>query len=599
MNGIRLHLLAVPHTITNSQFSHCAFTGKVQRFSPMMRSRGFEVFHYGNEGSESGANQDFQIFSKEEWRTYRILSLRHLHKDLTEEDAIRRIEDPKEFVGELANWSTPLYEEFNRRLKPLLKENYRSPQTDIVCIPLGNSYDTALANEQYTVVETGIGYNGSCKDYRIFESYCWLNRTLGKDDLSPPNYWFVIPNYYDIHEFSYRPDPVPNRIGFLGRIIDNKGCTIINEVAKRFPHVEIFMCGQGNPTPFLREPNVVYKPPIHGKERQEYLGSCAAVLTLTKYLEPFCGVNVEAQLCGTPVISHDHGGMVETIEQYKSGVKCHTLAEICAGVKMALDGRFNRAYIRKRATEMFDMYNLAYKYEYVFRTVLEIPKFRGWYSPNQYLGKLCNDYEPQKLRIALLLQGNVHNVSKTGPLFKNNVKNMHEMDVYLGHNTELQEDLTECKSLLELAGFVDEPIQYLHDYTQYPGLRSDTNLHTMLTRFINRSRVQQCLEQSTKSYDFVVSCFVNTQIDEFLHLECLPKDDNRIFVPMGDDWNGLNYRIAIGTPNAMQKYMTLYENLVPLLKKGCIPHPETLMQAHVLDVGLEVTRIRLAYKTLM
>jgi len=84
MTDIRLHILAIPYTITNSEYSHDAFTGKVQKFSPMMRSRGFEVFHYGNEGSVSGANKDFQIFSKEEWQQYRIKSLIHLHKELTE-----------------------------------------------------------------------------------------------------------------------------------------------------------------------------------------------------------------------------------------------------------------------------------------------------------------------------------------------------------------------------------------------------------------------------------------------------------------------------------------------------------------------------------
>ena len=29
---MKLHLLALPHTVTRADFSHCAFTGKVQRF---------------------------------------------------------------------------------------------------------------------------------------------------------------------------------------------------------------------------------------------------------------------------------------------------------------------------------------------------------------------------------------------------------------------------------------------------------------------------------------------------------------------------------------------------------------------------------------
>jgi len=81
MSKIRLHLPSIPHTITCSEFSHCAFTGKVQRFSPMMRSRGFEVFHYGVETSESGADKDIQIFTKQEWHMLRIESCKIIHPD--------------------------------------------------------------------------------------------------------------------------------------------------------------------------------------------------------------------------------------------------------------------------------------------------------------------------------------------------------------------------------------------------------------------------------------------------------------------------------------------------------------------------------------
>ena len=63
---IRLHILAIPYTITNDEYSHDAFTGKVQRFSPMMRSRGYEVYHYGVEGSESNATKDIQLLTKDE-----------------------------------------------------------------------------------------------------------------------------------------------------------------------------------------------------------------------------------------------------------------------------------------------------------------------------------------------------------------------------------------------------------------------------------------------------------------------------------------------------------------------------------------------------
>jgi hypothetical protein len=80
---IRLHLLAVPHTITRSEYSHCAFTGKVQRFSPMMRSVGFEVYHYGIESSDSGADKNFNILSINEWKRLRIESYKSLNPDVS------------------------------------------------------------------------------------------------------------------------------------------------------------------------------------------------------------------------------------------------------------------------------------------------------------------------------------------------------------------------------------------------------------------------------------------------------------------------------------------------------------------------------------
>ena len=52
---MRLHLPAIPLTITSAAYSHCDFTGKALRFPRMMMSLGYEVYHYGVEGSESDA----------------------------------------------------------------------------------------------------------------------------------------------------------------------------------------------------------------------------------------------------------------------------------------------------------------------------------------------------------------------------------------------------------------------------------------------------------------------------------------------------------------------------------------------------------------
>jgi len=385
-NNIRLHLPAIPYTITNEFYSHDAFTGKVQRFAPMMRSRGFEVYHYGVETSDVDADKNIELFTKAEWNELRIKTFMFVDTKLTLEEATKKNDDPTYLVNGLSNWSSPLCIEFNRRLRIKLQEHYRSTATDIVCIALGRSYEDALSGLNYVAVETGIGYSGSYKDYRIFESYSWLSSTLGHQQIQPPNYWFVVPNFYNIDDFALSLTPTVKKVGFFGRIEGVKGVNVIVEIAKRLPDVQFVLCGQGDPKPFLTQPNIVYKPPIHGAERSEFLGSCCAILCPSQYAEPFCGVSAEAQICGTPVICCDHGALPENVENFRTGLRCHTLADYCKGVQMAVDNKFDRTYIRERAVRLFDMYKLAHNYEYILKTILDVhtPGVNGWYAQKSH-----------------------------------------------------------------------------------------------------------------------------------------------------------------------------------------------------------------------
>jgi glycosyltransferase involved in cell wall biosynthesis len=386
---IRLHILAIPHTITADEYSHCAFTGKVLRFSPMMISRGFEVYHYGVETSEPNATKNIDLLTKKEWDELRVLSYKKLYPALAQEEINHKINDKKTFIGELAFLNTPLYEEFNKRLRISLHEHYRGTTTDIICLPFGKAHDAAIKDFNGISVETGIGYPDSYLKYRIFESYAQLHSVLAKENTQNQNYWFVVPNYYNVLEWPLSLTP-KCQIGFFGRICHIKGCDVFVEVAKKFPHIDFILCGQGNPDPYLkRSPNILYRPPLHSDERGKFLSNITALLVPSYYVEPFCGVNVEAQLCGTPVITVDNGAFTETIEPFKTGVLCHTLSDYCNGIQMALDGKFDREYIGTRARKLYDMYNVAKKYEYSFKNILEIHNGNnGWYSNECFLDLL-------------------------------------------------------------------------------------------------------------------------------------------------------------------------------------------------------------------
>lgn len=387
---IRLHLIGIPYTITRQEFSHDAFTGKVCRFSPMMKSLdSFEVYHYGVEGSESGADEDIQLLTRAEWDELRIQSKIFLNNKLTREQAIAEINDHTALIGDLANFNTPLFAKFNEKLKPKLQKHFRSPTKDIVCLPqLLDSYISAVDTTKYPTIEVGIGYSGAKAPYRIYESYSWMAQCLGKEDRNPNNYYYVVPHSFDINEFVYRPIPEERKIGFLGRISDFKGCNVIVEIAKRFPDVEFVLCGQGKDyKKYLSQPNIKYLPPISGRERSDFLGSLCAMIQPTNYLEPFGCSIVEAQLCGTPVITTDWGGPTETVKHLKTGLRCHTLADFCYGVELAINGKFDRDIVRKRAVKKYDMFKVAPYYEYIFRSVLDIwtPGKNGYFSPDCHM----------------------------------------------------------------------------------------------------------------------------------------------------------------------------------------------------------------------
>ena len=81
---------------------------------------------------------------------------------------------------------------------------------------------------------------------------------------------------------------------------------------------------------------------------------------------------------------------METVEQGKTGLRCHTLADLCRGVEMAIAGKFDRQYIHDRAVRLYSMYTQAGQYRYIFETMLDVYRSEknGWYSPDTHIGAL-------------------------------------------------------------------------------------------------------------------------------------------------------------------------------------------------------------------
>jgi glycosyltransferase involved in cell wall biosynthesis len=97
----------------------------------------------------------------------------------------------------------------------------------------------------------------------------------------------------------------------------------------------------------------------------------------TTYIEPFGNVAVEAQGCGTPVISTDWGAMTETVEHGKTGFRCRMLSEFVEAATKV--DQLDYAYIRERAQRLYSLETIAERYDRYFRRLLTLWD-RGWYA---------------------------------------------------------------------------------------------------------------------------------------------------------------------------------------------------------------------------
>lgn len=362
-----LHIIGLHHTICDTRFDHCAFTGKVRRFSPMMQMYGYHTVEYSNGESMSNASEQIQILTEKELF------------DLLPGPAVERMGPNSIAYGK--NWA-----EFNKRLIERLGERVRNG--DIVCHPFGPVHDTVpdlFPNAFH--VETGIGYHAEdfCK-FRIFESYAVMHYLQGRQKMPDGkngrigrDYEWVIPNYYDVSEWEQN-DKHGDYLVYFGRITEDKGLHIVREIAAH-QDIPVKVYGLGDPSQFMG-PNMEYLGSVEGtKNKSEILRGARAILMPTRYIEPFGGSGVEAMLCGTPVLSSDFGCFAETVEHGKTGYRCHTLGDWLEAVK-AVD-RLDRKYISERARSLYGYEPVGAKYNAAFMQIVELSD-KGWYSKRSW-----------------------------------------------------------------------------------------------------------------------------------------------------------------------------------------------------------------------
>jgi glycosyltransferase involved in cell wall biosynthesis len=370
-----LHVLGLAHTKTNREFMACAYTQKVYKLCKMMMARGYDVYHYGAEGSNPECTENVEVLSD-------AVQLECYHGYDWKKEPFRH--NPADLA----------YQTFD--INAIREIKKRALPGDLLLISMGNYQkpisDALLASGSIypgRVIEMGIGYTGVFTDRRIFESYAWMHYIYGQLDPTNSggangcNYDVVIPNYYDPDDFEFRTEK-DDYFLYIGRLIGRKGVHIAAQLCQRIG-ARLVIAGQGTIETVRAcigdiPPYVEFVGYADAEKRSQLMSHAKAVIVMTEYLEPFGGVNVEAMMCGTPVITSDWGGFPETNQHGVTGYRCHTMDQMVWAAKNV--DKLDPVKIREYAVNNYSLDRISRMYDEYFKMVDDLDK-AGWYELHQ------------------------------------------------------------------------------------------------------------------------------------------------------------------------------------------------------------------------
>jgi len=254
-------------------------------------------------------------------------------------------------------------------------------------------------------MEFGVGYAGIFTPYRVFESYSHMHLLYGKiygENANGQFYDTVIPNYFDPDDFPYSRIK-DDYFFFIGRLISRKGVQLAHQTAKA-AGVKLVIAGQGvheyipggkgrkgQQTKLVTKDFTLeggdfeYVGTVDVKRRGELMSRAKAVFVPTYYIEPFGGVNIEAQMCGTPVITTDFGAFTETVLEGITGFRCRTFNEFVSAAKKV--GDLDPEDCREWAVKNYSLDRVRWLYQAYFEQLYDLWDI-GFYAESEF-----RDYE--------------------------------------------------------------------------------------------------------------------------------------------------------------------------------------------------------------
>ena len=381
----RFHIMGLPHTVTNSEYTGCAYTQKTLKFGKMMKARGHEIIHYGHEDSNLICDEHVTVTT---------------NKDL--EKAYGNYDWRKNFFK--FDMNDHAYQTFyNNTIREVGK---RKQKHDFLLPFWGWGHKPVCdAHNDMIVVEPGIGYaEGQFAQWRIYESYAIRSAIGGHQAVGTCKenwYHIVIPNCFDPSEFEYSKKK-DDYFLFMGRVYPGKGIDIVWQVCEKMG-LKLKIAGQGNLEEFgYKEiPGQIEKVGyLNSEQRKKMLAKAKGFWLPSMFNEPFGGASIEALFAGCPIITTDWGSHAENNLHGVTGFRCRTFDEFCWAAKNI--DKINPQDCRDWAMANFTMDRIGDMYEHYFQMVMDVHTGKGWYQEHPERKELdwLNRYYPKGVKIA-------------------------------------------------------------------------------------------------------------------------------------------------------------------------------------------------------
>lgn len=375
-NKSKVHLVSIPYSITNKDYSCCAFTQNILKFIDMMKND-CEMLHYGHslsdvscENVEVTNEKDFELSFGKDWQTYFKTGW---------------------FKYGDKNKHLPIYEIFEERVVVELAK--RLSYGDKILFWWGsghiNIYDCFVdKREKYALVEPAIGYPQVLeKTFKAYASHTAMASHLGKIDSDFVDWnQRVIPHYFDLDDFEFSVK-TEDYFVFLHRITYAKGFDLVLQLARDLGF-NLKVAGQGSLEDYDIPDNVEYLGSVGVEERKKLLSKSKGMLMPTMYLEPFGMSGVEALLSGTPTITTDFGAFSEWNLHGLTGYRCKRYDEFVWAINNI--DKIDRNFCREWAVNKYSFDSIRPLYIDFFEFIDDVYHDKGIYK-NRKIKNLDNE----------------------------------------------------------------------------------------------------------------------------------------------------------------------------------------------------------------